>query len=146
MHLCQCFFQSSKHFWNAHFGMAMRSLFDSNYLINYGKMLSFIDLFRKKLHGVKRCKHGGWGRISVLFWVKNHEQIKIYEHHFGTNFVTTGFILAMYNNIAYYQMIDISTLFYNFSNNDLTFWCSLLQNAHRCQHLLEPSVKRIYHL
>ena len=41
IHLCQCFFQSSKHFWNALFGIANSSWFDFFYLFNRSQTLCF---------------------------------------------------------------------------------------------------------
>ena len=76
IHLCQRFFQSSKHFWNAIFGMAFSSFSDSVLISSMlPKRRPFMVFFsfgnRKKSQGAKSGEYGGWGIITVLFLVKN---------------------------------------------------------------------------
>ena len=76
MHLCQRFFQSSKHFSNSIFGIAFSSFSDallmSSMLV---KRRPFKVLFsfgnRKTLHGAMSGEYGGWGIVTVLFSAKN---------------------------------------------------------------------------
>ena len=74
INLCQRFFQSSKHFWLARFGIVLSSssnaVFISSIIAN---LYCFMGLFsfgnRKKSQGVKSGEYGGWGMITVLLLV-----------------------------------------------------------------------------
>ena len=65
-HLCQRFFQSSKHFWNRHFGIDNSSSFNSAIV---AKCFPFIDVFSfgkwKKSAGAD--EYGGWLRQDYGF-------------------------------------------------------------------------------
>ena len=80
IHLFQRFFQSSKHFWYALFGMSLSSLSDSVFISSIvAKRRPLMDLFnlgnRNKSQGAKSGEYGGWGMITVFFfWPKNYEQ------------------------------------------------------------------------
>ena len=76
IHLCQRFFQSSKHFWYALFSMSLSSLSDSVFISSIvAKRRPFMGLFnlgnRKKSQGAKSSEYGNWGMITVLFLAKN---------------------------------------------------------------------------
>ena len=83
IHLCQRFFQSSKHFWYSFFGMSLSSLNDSVFICStVAKRRPFMGLFnlgnRKKSQGAKFGEYGGWGMITVFFlakklWISNDE-------------------------------------------------------------------------
>ena len=75
MHLCQRFFQSSKHFWNALLGIALSSSSDAALISSIvANRRPFIGLFnlgkRKKSQGAKSGEYGGWGMMIVLFLAK----------------------------------------------------------------------------
>jgi len=76
MHLCQRFFQSSKHFSSSIFGIAFSSFSDallmSSMLVKRRPFkILFIFGNRKKSHGAMSGKYGGWGIVTVLFLAKN---------------------------------------------------------------------------
>ena len=76
IHLLQLFFQSSKHFWNAPFGIANSSCFHFSFISTIvAKRFPFVDVFsfgnRTKNAGAKYGEYGGWDIIAVLFLVKN---------------------------------------------------------------------------
>ena len=75
INLCQHFFQSSKHFWYALFGISLSSLSDSVFISSIvAKRRPFMGLFnlgnRKKSQGAKSGEYGGWGMITLLFLAK----------------------------------------------------------------------------
>ena len=95
MHLCQRFFQSSKHLLNSISGIAFKAFFDSACIFSIvlkrcprGGLLSLGN--SQKSHGAKSGEYGGCGTICVEFlakwsrrtsavwddalsWCKNHE-------------------------------------------------------------------------
>ena len=76
MHLCQRFFQSSKHFSNSIFGIAFSSFSDALLMSSMAvKRRPFKVLFifenRKKSRGTMSGEYGGWGIVTVLFLAKN---------------------------------------------------------------------------
>ena len=78
MHLCQRFFQSSKHFSNSIFGIVFSSFSDALLMSTMVvKRRPFKVLFivgnRKKSHGAMSGEYGGWGIVTVLFLAKNSQ-------------------------------------------------------------------------
>ena len=73
--LVPAFFQSSKHFWYALFGMSLSSLSDSVFISSIvEKRRPFMDLFnlgnRKKSQRAKSGEYDGLGMMTVLFLAK----------------------------------------------------------------------------
>ena len=69
MHLCQPFFQSSKHFWNELLGIALSSSGDAALIFSIVVNLRpFMGLFnfrkRKKSQGPKSGEYGGWWKYA----------------------------------------------------------------------------------
>ena len=68
LYLCQRFFQSSKHFWNALFGIANSFCFTFISSI-VAKRSPFIVVFSFEIR--KESARAKWGMITVLFLAKN---------------------------------------------------------------------------
>ena len=76
MHLCQRFFQSSKHFWNSIFGIAFSSFSDALLMSSMAvkrRPFKVLLIFgnRKKSHGAMSGEYGGWGIVTIFFLAKN---------------------------------------------------------------------------
>ena len=76
IHSCQGFFQSSKHFRYALFGIANSFDFDFSFISSIvAERFSFFSVFsfvrKKKSAGAKSGEYGDWGMITVLFLAEN---------------------------------------------------------------------------
>ena len=74
--LIPAFFQSSKHFWNALFGIVNCQCFNFSFISSIDtKHFPFIAVFsfgkRKKSAAAKSGQYGGWNMITVLFLPEN---------------------------------------------------------------------------
>ena len=115
MHLCQRFFQSSKHFSNSIFGI-VSSFFSDALLMSYMavKRRPFKVLFiygnTKKSHGAMSGEYGGWGIVSDSWATSICCCFCSKFNNFGTNFAATRFIPKTFEkNIAWHKPIDMPT-------------------------------------
>ena len=79
MHLCQCFFQSSKHLLNSISGIAFKTFFDSvcisSIVSKRCPRIGFLNLGNsQKSHGVKSGECGCVERYALSFWRNGHEE------------------------------------------------------------------------
>ena len=92
MHLCQRFFQSSKHLLNSISGIAFKVSFDSSFISSIvSKHCSRSGLLslgnRQKSHGAKSGEYGGYGTIYVTKFLNVSGEIIIYtKRNFQGNF------------------------------------------------------------
>ena len=113
MHLCQRFFQSSKHFWNALLGIALSSSSDAALISSIvANLRPFMGLFnfgkRKKSQGAKSGEYGGWGMMIVLFLAKKLlTSNDVLERSFGTNFADTRVIPKTSVKIDWHEPNDM---------------------------------------
>ena len=113
MHLCQRFFQSSKHFSNSIFGIA--SFFSDALLMSTMAVerrpfkVLFIFGNRKRLHGAMSGEYGGWGIVSDSWAISIRRCFCSKFNNFGTNFVATRFIPKTFEKIAWQDPIDMPT-------------------------------------
>ena len=112
MHLCQRFFQSSKHFSNSIFGIAFSSFSDTLLMSSMAvKQRPFKVLFifgnRKKSHGAMSGEYGGWGIVSDSWATSIHRCFCSKFNNFGTKFAATRFIPKSFEKISWHEPIDM---------------------------------------